>query len=38
MDNLDSYKITFETYNDIAKIYADRFMDEPLYNDTYDFL
>lgn len=37
MENADSYKITFETYNNIAKVYADRFMDEPLYNDTYDF-
>lgn len=32
----DPYKITFETWNKIAGIYQDKFMDLDLYNDTYD--
>lgn len=34
--NEDPYKITFETWNKIAGIYQDKFMDLALYNDTYD--
>ncbi len=34
--NEDSYKITFETWNKIAGLYQDKFMDLDLYNDTYD--
>ncbi len=33
---MDSYKITFDTWNKIAKLYQDNFMDLDLYNDTYD--
>jgi len=33
---MDNYKITFETWNNIASIYHDRFMELDLYNDTYD--
>ncbi|MCD6017365.1 MAG: methyltransferase family protein [Bacteroidetes bacterium] len=32
----DPYKITFTTWNKIAGIYQDKFMDLDLYNDTYD--
>jgi predicted TPR repeat methyltransferase len=34
--NMDSYKITFQTWNKIASIYQDNFMDIDLYDDTYD--
>lgn len=33
---MDPYKATFETYNKIAEIYQDKFMDMDLYNGTYD--
>lgn len=33
---MDSYKETFKTWNKIASIYEDKFMDLDLYNDTYD--
>ncbi|MHA4893681.1 class I SAM-dependent DNA methyltransferase [Pedobacter sp. PWIIR3] len=33
---MDSYKETFETWNKVAKVYEDKFMDLDLYNDTYD--
>ena len=36
MDN--RYKETFETWNKVASLYQDKFMDLDLYNDTYDFI
>lgn len=33
---MDSYQITFETYNKIAELYQEKFMKMDLYNDTYD--
>lgn len=33
---MDSYQITFETWNKVASLYQDRFMDLDLYNDTYN--
>lgn len=35
---MDRYKETFETWNNIASIYQDKFMDLNLYNHTYDFI
>lgn len=35
---MDNYKETFETWNKIAKIYQDKFMNLDLYNDSYDFI
>jgi 2-polyprenyl-3-methyl-5-hydroxy-6-metoxy-1,4-benzoquinol methylase len=35
---LDKYKETFETWNKIANIYQEKFMDMDLYNDTYDYI
>lgn len=35
---MDIYKETFETWNKIASLYQDKFMDLNLYNDTYDFV
>lgn len=35
---MDKYKETFETWNKIASLYQDKFMDLDLYNDTYDFI
>lgn len=32
------YKETFATWNKIASLYQDKFMDLDLYNDTYDFV
>jgi ubiquinone/menaquinone biosynthesis C-methylase UbiE len=32
---MDKYKETFTTWNKVAKIYQDKFMDLELYNDTY---
>lgn len=32
----DRYKITFETWDKVASIYQDKFMNLDLYNDTYD--
>lgn len=34
---MNKYKITFETWNKIAVLYQERFMDLNLYNETYDF-
>lgn len=36
MNPLDNYKITFETWNKLAGLYEERFMDLTLYDDTYD--
>ena len=33
---MDRYKITYETWNKIAGIYQDKFMDYDLYDNTYD--
>ena len=33
---MDKYQETFQTWDKIAKIYQDKFMDLDLYNDTYD--
>ncbi|MBL7812849.1 MAG: class I SAM-dependent methyltransferase [Bacteroidetes bacterium] len=33
---MDSNKETFDTWNNIASIYQEKFMDMDLYNDTYD--
>jgi len=33
---VDTYKETFETWNKVAKLYQDKFMDLDLYDDTYD--
>ncbi len=35
---MDRYKETFETWNKIAKLYQDKFMDLDMYNDSYDFI
>jgi trans-aconitate methyltransferase len=35
---MDRYKETFETWNKVAKLYEDKFMDLDLYDDTYDFI
>ena len=35
---MDKYKETFETWNKIASLYEDKFMNLDLYNDTYDFI
>ena len=35
---MDRYKETFETWNKIASLYEDKFMNLNLYNDTYDFI
>ena len=35
---MDRYKETFDTWNNIASIYQDKFMTMDLYNDTYDFI
>ncbi len=35
---MDKYKETFETWNNIASIYQDKFMDLDLYNETYDYI
>ena len=35
---MDKYKETFETWNKVASLYQDKFMDLDLYNDTYDFV
>lgn len=35
---MDRYKETFETWNKIALLYEDKFMDLDLYNNTYDFI
>ena len=33
---MDSYKITFQTWDKVATMYQDKFMNMDLYNDTYD--
>jgi RimJ/RimL family protein N-acetyltransferase/ubiquinone/menaquinone biosynthesis C-methylase UbiE len=33
---MDNYQITFETWNKLASVYQEKFMDIDLYNDTYD--
>lgn len=33
---MDKYQETFKTWNKIAKVYEDKFMDLDLYNDTYN--
>ncbi|MCW3086431.1 MAG: methyltransferase family protein [Bacteroidetes bacterium] len=33
---MDNYKITFQTWNKVAALYQEKFMDFDLYNDTYD--
>jgi ubiquinone/menaquinone biosynthesis C-methylase UbiE len=33
---MDKYEETFETWNKVAKLYQDKFMDLDLYNDSYD--
>ena len=35
---MDKYRETFETWNKIAPIYQEKFMDLELYNETYNFL
>ncbi len=35
---MDRYKETFETWNKLASLYQDKFMDLDLYNNTYDFI
>ncbi len=35
---MNRYKETFETWNKVASLYQDRFMDLDLYNETYDFV
>ncbi|PXX24294.1 trans-aconitate 2-methyltransferase [Arenibacter sp. ARW7G5Y1] len=35
---MDSYRETFETWNKIANLYQDRFMDLDLYNHSYDLI
>lgn len=34
---MDKYEETFETWNKIANLYEDKFMNLSLYNETYDF-
>lgn len=34
---MDPYEETFETWNKIARLYEDKFMDLDLYDETYDF-
>lgn len=35
---MDKYKETFETWNKVASLYQDKFMNLDLYNETYDFV
>ena len=35
---MDKYKETFDTWNNVASVYQDKFMDFALYNDTYDYI
>ncbi len=35
---MDRYKETFETWNKVASLYQDKFMDLDLYNNTYDII
>ena len=34
---MDSYKETFDTWNKVAALYEDKFMNLDLYNNSYDF-
>ena len=33
---MDKYQETFQTWNKVAEIYQDKFMNLDLYNDSYD--
>ena len=33
---MDHYQLTFQTWNKVASLYQEKFMDLDLYNDTYD--
>ena len=35
---MDQYEETFETWNKVASLYQEKFMDLNLYNETYDFV
>jgi trans-aconitate methyltransferase len=35
---MNRYKETFETWNKVASLYQEKFMDLDLYNETYDFI
>ena len=35
---MDKYKETYQTWNNIAALYQDKFMDLDIYNDTYDYI
>jgi len=35
---MDHYQETFETWNKIASLYQERFMDLDLYNESYDLI
>ncbi|MFN3755154.1 class I SAM-dependent methyltransferase [Flavobacterium sp.] len=35
---MDKYKETFDTWNNIASLYQDKFMHLDLYNDSYDYI
>lgn len=35
---MDKYKETFQTWNKVAHLYQDKFMDLDLYNESYDFI
>jgi 2-polyprenyl-3-methyl-5-hydroxy-6-metoxy-1,4-benzoquinol methylase len=35
---MDTYKETFETWNKVALLYQDKFMNLDLYNETYDYI
>ncbi|MFN8864488.1 MAG: class I SAM-dependent methyltransferase [Flavobacteriales bacterium] len=38
IDPMNKYEETFETWNNIASLYQDKFMGLDLYNETYDFI
>lgn len=35
---MDRYQETFATWNNVAQLYQDKFMDIPLYHESYDFI
>ncbi|MBI2281469.1 MAG: hypothetical protein HYU68_12405 [Bacteroidetes bacterium] len=35
---MNRYKETFETWNKVASLYQNKFMELDLYNNTYDFI
>lgn len=37
-NTMDKYKETFNTWNNIASLYQEKFMDLAIYNDTYDYI